>query len=111
MSNTIAYIGPGVDVCRSKYGTAVEATAGFAGHDLFAVSDAMTVGTNMIWRHFRNSIRAEICHAFAGSIDTSSFAFAILRMSSVIRIEQYLGPHIEQKWALLNVSCGSVSSW
>jgi hypothetical protein len=25
-------------------------------------------------------------------------------MSSVIRIEQYFGPHMLQKWALLNVS-------
>ncbi len=33
-----------------------------------------------------------------------------LRISSVIRIEQYFGPHMLQKWALLNVSCGKVSS-
>src|SRR5688572_8442982 len=47
----------------------------------------------------------------AGSITArGSPVAAILRMSSVIRIEQYLGPHMLQKWALLKVSCGSVSS-
>lgn len=41
---------------------------------------------------------------------TSCFSLAILRMSSVIFIEQYLGPHMLQKCALLKVSCGKVSS-
>src|SRR5262245_33580666 len=50
-------------------------------------------------------------YALAGSIATSSPCCAILRMSSVIFIEQYLGPHMLQKWADLKVSCGSVSSW
>jgi hypothetical protein len=31
-------------------------------------------------------------------------SLAILRMSSVMRIEQYFGPHMLQKWALLKVS-------
>jgi hypothetical protein len=35
---------------------------------------------------------------------------AIARISSVIFIEQYFGPHMLQKCALLNVSAGSVSS-
>src|SRR5207244_11369195 len=35
---------------------------------------------------------------------------AILRMSWVIFIEQNFGPHIEQNFADLNTSCGSVSS-
>ena len=35
---------------------------------------------------------------------------AISRMSSVIFIEQYFGPHMLQKWALLKVSCGNVWS-
>src|SRR5579872_2607877 len=35
---------------------------------------------------------------------------AILRMSCVMRIEQNFGPHIEQNFADLNTSCGSVSS-
>jgi hypothetical protein len=38
-------------------------------------------------------------------------AAAISRMSCVIFIEQYFGPHMLQKWALLKVSCGSVWSW
>jgi hypothetical protein len=42
---------------------------------------------------------------------SSGFSAAIARMSSVIFIEQYFGPHMLQKWALLNVSCGSASSW
>ncbi len=42
---------------------------------------------------------------------TNFFSLAICRMSSVIFIEQYFGPHMLQKWALLNVSCGKVSSW
>ena len=37
-------------------------------------------------------------------------AAAMSRMSCVIFIEQYFGPHMLQKWALLNVSCGSVWS-
>jgi hypothetical protein len=41
---------------------------------------------------------------------SSAFSAAIARMSSVIFIEQYFGPHMLQKWALLNVSCGSVWS-
>ena len=40
----------------------------------------------------------------------SSCSAAIFRMSSVIFIEQYLGPHMLQKWALLKVSWGRVSS-
>ena len=39
-----------------------------------------------------------------------ALASAILRMSSVIFIEQYFGPHMLQKWALLKVSAGSVAS-
>src|SRR5207253_10839192 len=35
---------------------------------------------------------------------------ARLRISCVIRIEQNFGPHIEQNFADLNTSCGSVSS-
>ena len=42
--------------------------------------------------------------------NSSGFSAAIARISSVIFIEQYFGPHMLQKWALLNVSCGSVSS-
>ena len=38
-------------------------------------------------------------------------AAAMSRISCEIFIEQYFGPHMLQKWALLNVSCGSVSSW
>ena len=37
-------------------------------------------------------------------------AAACLRMSSVIRIEQNLGPHMLQNAAVLNASCGKVSS-
>ena len=56
-------------------------------------------------RHAEESVR------FADSIvGTAVPVSAILRMSSVIFIEQYFGPHMLQKWALLNVSCGSVSS-
>ena len=33
------------------------------------------------------------------------------RMSWLIRMEQNFGPHIEQKWAVLAGSAGSVSSW
>jgi len=33
-----------------------------------------------------------------------------LRRSSEIRIEQNLGPHMLQNWAVLNASCGKVSS-
>jgi len=29
----------------------------------------------------------------------------------VIFMEQNAGPHMEQKWAVLAPSCGSVSSW
>src|SRR5215203_2632548 len=50
----------------------------------------------------------ERLYALAGSIVTSSPCWAILRISSVIFIEQYFGPHMLQKWADLKVSCGSV---
>ena len=43
-------------------------------------------------------------------IGSSGFSAAMARMSSVIFMEQYLGPHMLQKWALLKVSCGRVSS-
>src|SRR4029079_9130386 len=60
--------------------------------------------------YFGFELQIHICHyAFAGSMTTSSLFSAILRISSVIFIEQYLGPHMLQKWADLNVSCGSVS--
>src|SRR5438874_857115 len=36
---------------------------------------------------------------------------AYLRTSSVMRIEQKCGPHMEQKCAVLAPSCGRVSSW
>ena len=49
-------------------------------------------------------------YVLPASIVTSSPCCAILRISSVIFIEQYFGPHMLQKWAALNVSCGSVSS-
>ncbi len=39
------------------------------------------------------------------------FVPAIARISSVIFIEQYFGPHMLQKWALLKVSAGRVASW
>src|SRR5436190_23673952 len=48
------------------------------------------------------------------SIATSSetpWASAYSRTSWLIRIEQNLGPHMEQKWAVLAGSAGSVSSW
>jgi hypothetical protein len=37
-------------------------------------------------------------------------AAAMSRISCEIFIEQYFGPHMLQKWALLKVSWGSVSS-
>ena len=48
------------------------------------------------------------CYYFT-AIGSSPFA-AILRMSCVTFIEQNFGPHIEQNFADLNTSCGSVSS-
>jgi hypothetical protein len=36
---------------------------------------------------------------------------AYARTCSVMAIEQNLGPHIEQKWAVLAGSAGSVASW
>ena len=45
-----------------------------------------------------------------GSLVPAASAAAMSRMSCVIFIEQYFGPHMLQKWALLNVSCGSVWS-
>src|SRR5207244_10473562 len=43
-------------------------------------------------------------------LSATGFSSAILRMSWVMRIEQNFGPHIEQNFADLNTSCGSVSS-
>ena len=40
----------------------------------------------------------------------TSPAAAMSRISWEIFIEQYFGPHMLQKWALLKVSCGRVSS-
>ena len=56
------------------------------------------------------SRRVQVCFASCLVISTNWPLAAISRMSSVIFIEQYFGPHMLQKWALLNVSCGSVSS-
>ncbi len=55
------------------------------------------------------TLHSERRHYALGN-STSFFSAAILRISSVIFIEQYLGPHMLQKWALLKVSWGSVSS-
>ena len=45
-----------------------------------------------------------------GSDPPFASAAAISRISCEIFIEQYFGPHMLQKWALLKVSCGSVWS-
>ncbi len=58
----------------------------------------------------RNRKNGRAVHYSPDFNGTSSLAWAIFRISSVIRIEQYLGPHMLQKWALLKVSWGSVSS-
>jgi hypothetical protein len=82
--------------------TAVSLTPGGGKQEL--------VGASKLWTSF--SPKVELPH-LAGDYffsSTSSPWAAILRMSSVIRIEQYLGPHMLQKWALLKVSWGSVSS-
>ena len=44
---------------------------------------------------------------FTTTGNSSGFSAAIARISSVIFIEQYFGPHMLQKWALLKFS-GSV---
>ena len=46
----------------------------------------------------------------ASSWTSAAVAAACLRMSSVMRIEQNLGPHMLQNAAVLKASCGSVSS-
>src|SRR5271157_4770181 len=48
-----------------------------------------------------------VCYYFA---PTGSPSAAILRISWVMRIEQNLGPHIEQNFADLKTSWGKVSS-
>src|SRR6188768_1428416 len=45
-------------------------------------------------------------YVLATTGNSSGFSAAIARISSVIFIEQYFGPHILQKWALLKVSAG-----
>src|SRR5919112_664097 len=48
----------------------------------------------------------------ATNVSTPAFCFAAKsRTSWVIFIEQNLGPHIEQKWAVLAPSAGRVWSW
>ena len=48
--------------------------------------------------------------ALAASTCSEIATGSILRRSSLIRMEQNRGPHMEQNSALLNTSCGSVSS-
>ena len=73
---------------------------------------ALTLGvsTSMLIMYFFIAPPAAVSHRSDPTGNGSSPSAAIARMSSVIFIEQYFGPHMLQKWALLNVSCGSVSS-
>jgi hypothetical protein len=56
------------------------------------------------------SCRLQVPAWITGSAPPFASAAAISRISCEIFIEQYFGPHMLQKWALLKVSCGSVWS-
>ena len=75
-------------------------------------SSAVTTVVVLILELYQTTSQQLSClrHYSAATGNSSGFSAAIARMSSVIFIEQYFGPHMLQKWALLNVSCGSVSS-
>jgi hypothetical protein len=53
---------------------------------------------------------ASAAHGSWIATGSSAPAAAMSRISWEIFIEQYFGPHMLQKWALLKVSWGSVSS-
>jgi len=74
-------------MCRSSGGLA--SVGGFFGWRLQSFKGA---GENS---------RQSICPLF-------TYFPASCRISSVIFIEQYFGPHMLQNWAVLKLSCGSV---
>jgi hypothetical protein len=64
-------------------------------------SSTSTVAVLMFHLRFSGLKYCPLPQLLAGTGTSSGFSAAIARISSVIFIEQYFGPHMLQKWALL----------
>ena len=75
---------------------------------LFAATNDQTNENNQECESTHDDFLSLHYRQLATTGNSSGFSAAMARISSVIFIEQYFGPHMLQKWALLKVSAGKV---